>query len=281
MEPAHLHDELGWAPRVFRYLPTADLDGLVRRHWVPVWSLPDGATSTQRVLQHPVCLLVVGPDHAALVGPRRGLSTQRLDGSGWTVGVLLRPAAGALLLGHAVAKVVDGQVPLEALPGLDGAALAAEVRRAMAGDPSDEAAHRVATARVEQRLRDLLPLDAEGDLVNRLVAHVDDHPELRRVEELAGHLGVSERTLQRLCARRLGLSPKWLVRRRRLHEAAAVLRGGVPPGALAEVAVALGYSDQAHFTRDFRSVTGLTPGHYAGEPREAGHTTSAYDRPHG
>ncbi|MGI8987080.1 MAG: helix-turn-helix domain-containing protein [Nocardioidaceae bacterium] len=82
----------------------------------------------------------------------------------------------------------------------------------------------------------------------------------------AGARGAPPRTLQRLTARRIGLSPKWLIKRRRLHEAAGALRSTVRP-ALARIAADLGYSDQAHFTRDFRRVTGLTPGEYAAEPR--------------
>jgi AraC-like DNA-binding protein len=57
------------------------------------------------------------------------------------------------------------------------------------------------------------------------------------------------------------------VQRRRLHEAAERLSSAEPPD-LARVAVDLGYADQAHFTRDFRTVTGLTPGEYAAEPHD-------------
>ena len=61
--------------------------------------------------------------------------------------------------------------------------------------------------------------------------------------------------------RRLGLTPKWLIQRRRLQEAAELLRTG-EEGA-AEVGAMLGYADQAHFIRDFSAVTGMTPGRFA------------------
>ena len=56
------------------------------------------------------------------------------------------------------------------------------------------------------------------------------------------------------------------MQRRRLHEVAERLTGPEPPD-LARVAVELGYSDQAHLTRDFRTVTGLTPAAFVSEPR--------------
>ena len=67
--------------------------------------------------------------------------------------------------------------------------------------------------------------------------------------------------MQRLTRRRVGLSPKWLIQRRRLQEASVRLRD--KPASLADVAADLGYADQPHFTRDFRSVTGMTPGEFA------------------
>ena len=88
---------------------------------------------------------------------------------------------------------------------------------------------------------------------------------MQRVGQVCEKFAITERTLQRLTARRIGLSPKWLIQRRRLHEAAERLRDTERPD-LARVAADLGYADQAHFGRDWRAVTGLTPGEFAAEP---------------
>ena len=95
----------------------------MRRYWMPVWSLPDGRRSEQRVLQYPVCLMVVSHEYALLVGPSTGLSTQVLEGSGWALGTMLQPAAGSLVWGASVDGLTDRAVPLTEAPGLDGAAL--------------------------------------------------------------------------------------------------------------------------------------------------------------
>ena len=56
------------------------------------------------------------------------------------------------------------------------------------------------------------------------------------------------------------------MQRRRLQEVAGRLAAD-PALSLAEVAADLGYADQAHLTRDFRAVTGVTPARYAAQRR--------------
>ncbi|WP_334071861.1 helix-turn-helix domain-containing protein [Burkholderia cepacia] len=60
------------------------------------------------------------------------------------------------------------------------------------------------------------------------------------------------------------MTPKWVICRYRLHEAADKLAGGEAVD-LAELAQALGYFDQAHFTRDFRKLVGKAPAEYRRE----------------
>lgn len=91
--------------------------------------------------------------------------------------------------------------------------------------------------------------------------------------QVCAEFGLAERALQRLVHRRIGLTPKWLIQRRRLQEAAERLR--TSGTSLAEVAAALGYADQPHFSRDFSAVTGMTPREFASL-----HTPPAGARPH-
>jgi AraC-like DNA-binding protein len=265
-ERAHLRDAAGYTPPIFRYAPEAGTFDLVRRYWIPVWSMPPGESTVQRVLQYPVCLLVVSHEYSIMVGVDTGLGRQELTGDGWALGVMLQPAAGSMLLDGPVSRLTDKRVPLTDVPGVDGAEVTEQIRAALRPAPSEEASHRVAIAVMEEALRGLGPVDEEGLLVNRVVEYVEQRSDVQRVGQVCDEFGIGERALQRLTARRIGLSPKWLVQRRRLHEAAEQLRTGDRVD-LAAVAADLGYADQAHFTRDFRTVTGLTPGSFAAESR--------------
>ncbi|MBD3925581.1 helix-turn-helix transcriptional regulator [Nocardioides cavernae] len=263
IDRAHLTSVSRPSPPIHRYGPSERLVGLVERYWIPVWSLAE--PSTQSTLQHPVCLVVVSNTYARFYGVSRGRSSVTLEGDGWAVGTMLSPAAGRLVLGRSVAEVTDTWVELADL--VTDPAVVAGVRAAMEDDPHDPAAHLAAIAHLETWLTTHLPVDASGLLVNRLVAWLGDHPEVTRVDDLAREAGLSERSLQRLVEQRIGLSPKWLLQRRRLHDAVEALKAG--RGTLAEVAADLGYADQAHFTHDFRTVTGMTPGEYLkDQPRD-------------
>lgn len=140
------------------------------------------------------------------------------------------------------------------------------MRQTLSADPADPIRQRGAIELIEGALAHLAAVDVEGLLVNAIVKYVESNPEVQRVSQLCAEFDLTERSLQRITARRIGLSPKWLIQRRRLQEAAERLASGETVD-LARIAIEIGYADQAHLTRDFRRVTGLTPGRYAAEPR--------------
>ncbi|WP_182111974.1 MULTISPECIES: AraC family transcriptional regulator [unclassified Actinotalea] len=266
VERAHLKRPDDASHEMFRYPVSPDLADLALRFWIPVWSVPPGEEAPQRVLQYPVCLLVVSADYARFYGPVSGLSTTVLTGDGWAVGVMCRPAAGYLLTGGPVADHTDRHVDVEQVIGAEPASrLVGRVRAAMAGDPRSPDAHRAAMAACEEVLRRHLPVDDEGRLVNRIVDLVEHRDDLTRVTQLCAEVGLSERSLQRLAHRRLGLTPRWLIQRRRLHQATEHLRAGT--ATLSEVAARLGYADQPHFHHDLVRATGTTPGEFVAQHR--------------
>jgi len=102
-----------------------------------------------------------------------------------------------------------------------------------------------------------LPLGPSARLLAR---HLAEEPaRLWRLEEAAGLLKLSPRQLQRDLATE-GTSFQGLLRGLRIREACGRLIEG--DWSLAEIGYACGFADQAHFQRQFREATNLTPGDY-------------------
>ncbi|MGW0073208.1 helix-turn-helix domain-containing protein, partial [Streptosporangium sandarakinum] len=120
---------------------------------------------------------------------------------------------------------------------------------------------RAAVALVERFLLDLEPRrDPVAEEVAALVAMAEGDVSVTRADELAARAGRSVRSLQRLFRDYVGVGPKWVIRRFRLHEAAERVYRGLD---LATLAAELGYTDQAHLTRDFTAAVGMSPAAYA------------------
>ena len=71
---------------------------------------------------------------------------------------------------------------------------------------------------------------------------------------------MTERTLQRHFLKTTGLTYKAFTQIERAQKAVALLQQGRPA---ADVAFALGYSDQPHMIRSLRAIMGQTPGQIA------------------
>jgi AraC-like DNA-binding protein len=83
------------------------------------------------------------------------------------------------------------------------------------------------------------------------------------VAVMAERLCISPRHLHRRCLPAFGYGPRRLARLLRFQRALGEIRSGVP---LAQVAAACGYADQAHLSREVRSLADTTPTGLLGEP---------------
>jgi len=110
-------------------------------------------------------------------------------------------------------------------------------------------------------LRDTVSEDIR-DLVR---AARQDHA-LWETHALARRRGISLRTNQRDFLDYVGIGPKWVIQRYRIQAAIDALdqeRLGTSERVdLTRLALELGYYDSAHFSRDFRTVTGYSPDRY-------------------
>lgn len=96
-----------------------------------------------------------------------------------------------------------------------------------------------------------------GRVVDLLHARFREVP---RIPELADEAGVHPVHLARVFRRHHGCTVGEYVRRLRVEHACAELTD--PDTSLSALAFRTGFSDQAHFTRRFKEITGLSPGAY-------------------
>ena len=233
--------------------PSPALAEHVAHFWWVRWDVE--TPSKVSTLPHPCVHLLFESGRPAVV---HGVSEDRfersLEGTGFVFGIKFRPAAFSALWPAAMRSLSNRSIPLATVFGPPARAWARDVQRA----DSLEARITRSEEFLEQRLP---PLSTEVVLVRDLVERLERDHELCRVEQAAATVGLDVRALQRLFRLHVGVTPKWVLRRYRLHEAAERLTT-TPKLSLARLAADLGYADQAHFTRDFTATVGRTPGSF-------------------
>lgn len=240
-----------------RHLPAEDLAEIIDRFWVVRWDLVGEPALEQETLPFPCVNMVVGDHRPGIHGPLRTRFVARLEGRGRVLGTKFRPAGfrGLLPRGTSSADLVDRVLPLADGLGGEGEALEHAIVT------TDDAV--AAIAHVERFVRARhAGLDVDDREANRVVELARIDPSLTRVAELAARVDMPVRALERLLRARIGVPPKALLRRFRVQEAAARLAAGAAVD-LASLALELGYFDQPHFIRDFKSQVGRTPAQYA------------------
>lgn len=245
----------------FRRLPPAPaLRPYVEHYWLIDWDLP--APYEARVLPHPAVNAVLqwrgGRSRCEVSGVGLQVHTERLEGAGRVVGVQFRPGGfRPFAPGVPVAEWTGRRLPAEEVTGA-GPALTEAL--AVLGGEADDARR---TAAVDTWLLSLAPHpDPQAALAVELADLACHDRTVCRTARLAELGGLSVRALQRLFGAYVGVSPKWVVLRYRVLDA---LERAAADRATdwAELAVELGYADQAHLVRDFTATVGVPPTAYA------------------
>jgi AraC-like DNA-binding protein len=236
----------------YRYWPSEELAPFVEHYWTVEWNVD--APTLRETLPHPSVHIVFENGR----GDVGGVSTKKfrrvLEGRGRAVSVKFRPGGFRPFIDGSVSQYTDRVVPLDAVFGATARALTHRV-----ANSSD---HQTMFGAIDEflRLRHPQP-DSSAELAARIAESVATDRLYTRVEQICADFDIGLRALQRLFNDYIGVGPKWIIQRYRLHEAAALLAADADVDGAA-IALELGYADQAHFIRDFKRLIGSTPADY-------------------
>jgi AraC-like DNA-binding protein len=235
---------MDWSPGYREFAPPAGLRGALSCLWVGV--TPPGPARTTLVLPDGAADLVWQQGtRTFLAGPDTGPVPSSSAGGTVSVGIRFRPGAGGTVLGLPLSEVLDQQVAAADIAALRGRIPPADVPPCCA------------LAALTDLIGDLVqqrPADPAMTHAARLLGRPAS-----RAEAVAGQLELSERQFRRRCQAAVGYGPRTLQRVLRFRRFVSAVDAGPLPGGLADAALAAGYADQPHLTRECVRLSGLTP----------------------
>lgn len=164
------------------------------------------------------------------------------------LGIRFHPGQSRHFIAASAHEITDGREDLRTLMRFPSERVAAQIASETLFDELDE----ILTA----ALCRTPPVETYIDAV---VRHIDARHGVARVDDVAVRFGKSRRQMERVFLQTVGVPLKFFCMISRLKHAADLI---VQPASRSLTAVAhdAGYSDQAHMTRDFTRLAGVSPG---------------------
>lgn len=238
-----------------RHAPSPDLAFFVAHYWIVRWDLRGRAPYLSETLPHPSIHLVFEKENTRIVGIMTSKFSRLLEDQGQVLGIKFRPGAFYPFVKTRVSQFINRTFSVEDIFGADSQPPEA----AILAQRDEVRMVKLAEQFIFQRLPER---DETVEQVNQIIDWIKTNPTITRVDQVAGRFSMSNRTLQRLFNHYVGVSPKWVIQRYRLHEAADHLAEGSVDD-WPQLALKLGYFDQAHFIKDFKTIVGKSPAEYA------------------
>jgi len=271
--------------QLIRHFPCAALSRHVERFWFSrrahaqeygEHALPSGNIQMIFLLHEASILCLPQPDsrpplrwsRSIVHGPQWRHFQSGAKPAGVTVGVCFHPGGAEAILGVPATELTDRHVPLEQLWGVR----AEEMRERLAHADEPAAVFRVLEAQLLARLKH--PLSIHPAVTHALNTRPGGWAHVR-VADVQREAGLSHRHFVSLFRAAVGLTPKHYYRIKRFNIALQRLAAEHRSG-LTDIALAAGYCDQAHLSREFREFAGTTPGEY--RPRDS--TSFLHHRAH-
>lgn len=245
------HDKKNFHLR--RHLPSEDLAFFVEHYWSVQWNV--SAPQIQETLPHPSVHVVVEKGNSRILGVVTGKFTRVLSGTGVVFAIKFKPGGFYPFARFSLSSITDSSLRLKDVFQSDGTAYEKEILSLEDESKKIVCAERFLRAHLPER-------DANVELIGRIIERMLDDTNIMKVEQIADLFSINTRTLQRLFNQYVGVGPKWIIKRYRLHEVVEKINEGAVVDWV-KLALDLGYYDQAHFIKDFKSIVGKSPEEYA------------------
>lgn len=249
-----------------RRRPAADLTPWIAHYWMIHWDLRGCPPYVAESLPHPNVHLIFENQTATIAGVQTHKFSRVIEGEGRVFGVKFRPGGFRPFYKFPMSQLAGRTIPASRAFARDkdedkdkdkDKDLEVFEQIALSSRKENE---KVAAANAFFHAR--MPVaDPAIAVAGELVDVILQEPEIKTVDDLARRAGMSQRSLQRLFSEYVGATPKWVIRRYRLHELIEQFNSGAKLD-WAQLALDLGYFDQAHLINDFKSIVGLTPVEY-------------------
>jgi AraC-like DNA-binding protein len=228
----------------------------IAHYWMVSWDLRGCEPHNPETVPHPNFQVVFEKDHSMVSGVFTNKFSRTLEGRSHVFGIKFNPGGFRPFLKVPASSLANRTVPVRRV---FGKGKAVDVLEALLVSSAEEN-EMVEAANAFFRERMPAP-DKTIALAGQIVGRIFQERDIKTVGDLVARTSIGKRSLQRIFNEYVGVSPKWVIRRYRLHELVERINSGEQLD-WADLALELGYFDQAHLINDFRSIIGYSPTQY-------------------
>lgn len=238
-----------------RYEPSEDVKDIIELFWSVSWDLPSGEIIEQKILPNPHVNIVHYGDGTYVEGVVKSYFNYHLEGQGEILGVKFKIGGFKSMASISAAELTNKKIPivtllpdnyheLTVLNGID-----AKIKW------------------FENCYKSHNDYHEKAHLADGIINDIKENKSIMHVDQICERHTIGKRRLQRLFNEYVGVNPKWVIRMYRLQEIKMIVENRHKVD-WASLAYDLGYSDQAHMIKDFKSIVGMTPKQYKEKRRK-------------
>jgi AraC-like DNA-binding protein len=199
------------------------------------------------------------PDHslgigAGILGPRRWSSVLEHDGETDLIAAQFRPGGMASFFDCSIRELSESTTPLELLWGKRANRLLEQIYDARTPQEKILVYQKVLAARIREW--------PDRHRISKAFKDMDAANEEVHIAWFAEQVCLSQKHLERLFERRVGITPKLYCRIVRFQKMVSKLERQGKPETWTALAAEFGYYDHSHMLKDFRAFVGATPSEF-------------------